>query len=253
MAAHVTQDAIDDLLQVGFALAQVGVVHFIELARHLLQLRNQRPFGVVAPLDNPLVNAVAEHFVLQQHEVDVQQCGQFGRGVGGQLVGQALQLVRHRIARALGAGEFIGDLLGLDEVVAHLGAAARNHDGTPNGDAARNRQTMQGEGHAVYWPSPNLSWISATSAVMASASWGPSVSSTTWLPKPAASIITPMILLALMRRSPLLIQTSQRKLPASLVSLAEARACRPSLLVMVISCFSIGIGIWVGTWMGNLE
>jgi hypothetical protein len=51
---------------------------------------------------------------------------------------------------------------------------------------------------------------------------------------PAASIITPMMLLALTRRSPRLIQTSQGKLPASLVSLAEARACRPSLLLMVV-------------------
>src|SRR3989442_780590 len=54
------------------------------------------------------------------------------------------------------------------------------------------------------------------------------------------SIITPMMLLALMRRSPLLIQTSQGKLPASLVSLAEARACRPSLLLMVIGVLIIG-------------
>ena len=51
---------------------------------------------------------------------------------------------------------------------------------------------------------------------------------------PAASIITPMMLLALMRRSPRLMKTSQGKLPASLVSLADARACRPSLLLMVV-------------------
>src|SRR5689334_18795706 len=51
---------------------------------------------------------------------------------------------------------------------------------------------------------------------------------------PAASIITPMMLLALTRRSPRLMKTSQGKLPASLVSLAEARACSPSLLLMVV-------------------
>src|SRR6218665_2871524 len=42
------------------------------------------------------------------------------------------------------------------------------------------------------------------------------------------------MLLALMRRSPRRIKTSQGKLPASLVSLADARACRPSLLLMVV-------------------
>jgi uncharacterized heparinase superfamily protein len=51
---------------------------------------------------------------------------------------------------------------------------------------------------------------------------------------PAASIITPMMLLALTRRSPRLSQTSQGIAAASLVSLAEARACRPSLLLMVV-------------------
>src|SRR6218665_72493 len=43
-----------------------------------------------------------------------------------------------------------------------------------------------------------------------------------------------MMLLALMRRSPRRMKTSQGKLPASLVSLADARACRPSLLLMVV-------------------
>ncbi len=56
---------------------------------------------------------------------------------------------------------------------------------------------------------------------------------------PAASIITPMMLLALMRRSPLLMKTSHGKLPASLVSLAEARACSPNLLLMVISVLTM--------------
>src|SRR6218665_803219 len=43
-----------------------------------------------------------------------------------------------------------------------------------------------------------------------------------------------MMLLALMRRSPRRVKTSQGKRPASLVRLADARACRPSLLLMVV-------------------
>ena len=46
--------------------------------------------------------------------------------------------------------------------------------------------------------------------------------------------MTPMMLLALTRRSPLASQISQGKLPANLVSLAEARACNPNLLLMVV-------------------
>jgi len=43
-----------------------------------------------------------------------------------------------------------------------------------------------------------------------------------------------MMLLALTRRPLRLRNTSHGKLPASLVSLADARACRPSLLLMVM-------------------
>ena len=60
---------------------------------------------------------------------------------------------------------------------------------------------------------------------MASCSRSPSVSSVTSAPIPAASIMTPMMLFALTLRSPRLSHTSHGKLPASLVSLAEARAC----------------------------
>src|SRR5574343_1489730 len=74
---------------------------------------------------------------------------------------------------------------------------------------------------------------------MASASSAPSVSMVTFEPLPAASIMTPMMLLALMRRVPLLIHTSHLYLPASWVSLAEARACSPSLLMICVSLVSM--------------
>jgi putative hemolysin len=52
-----------------------------------------------------------------------------------------------------------------------------------------------------YSPSPNLSAIIAFNAFIASASSGPSVSISIVVPRPAASIITPMMLLAFTRRS----------------------------------------------------
>src|SRR3974390_3323767 len=58
---------------------------------------------------------------------------------------------------------------------------------------------------------------------------------TTRLPIPAASIITPMILLALTRRPSRLSQTSLLNWAATWVSLAEARACSPSLLTISTS------------------
>lgn len=75
-----------------------------------------------------------------------------------------------------------------------------------------------------YSPSPNLASMRARRASIATASSGPSTSISTSEPKPAASIITPMMLLALTRRLLRLRWISLLKLPASFVSLAEARA-----------------------------
>src|SRR5215471_14991908 len=72
-------------------------------------------------------------------------------------------------------------------------------------------------------------------ASIASLSSGPSVSSRTRVPLPAASIITPMMLLALTLRPLRPSETSHWYLAASCVSLAAARACSPSLLTISTS------------------
>ena len=51
------QQALDDLLEVGLALAQVLVLHLVELARQHLELGRQRPFGVVVALADPVLGA----------------------------------------------------------------------------------------------------------------------------------------------------------------------------------------------------
>src|SRR5689334_840972 len=81
--------------------------------------------------------------------------------------------------------------------------------------------------------------MSPTTALIASVSSAPSVSITTIEPLAAASIMTPMMLLALTRLPLRLIQTLALKPPATWVSLAEARACSPSLLMISTSRCSI--------------
>src|SRR6185295_3853335 len=85
----------------------------------------------------------------------------------------------------------------------------------------------------VHCPSPNLSLTNTVMASAAFASSDPSTSSSISVPWPAASIITPMMLLAFTRRPPRVRCTSLAKLLASLVSFADARACNPSLLLIV--------------------
>src|SRR5262249_4571704 len=92
-------------------------------------------------------------------------------------------------------------------------------------------------------PSPKRLAINASSASIACCSSGPSISMVTVEPIPAASIITPMMLLASTWRPLRDILTWLTKLPASWVSLAEARACSPSLLMMVVSLCSIFVGM----------
>ena len=238
---YVPQHAFDHLLQVGLALAQVGVFHLVELLGDQLQLRGQRPFGVVVPLLHPVFHPLLQLLVLQQHQVHIQQGGEFRVRPHGRGFLQALlhmdDFGGHGVARMTQASQFDGHLLFGDEVVRHIQPAGRHQHCPPDGDASGNRLSMDGKGHS---PSPNLSSISASRAAMASCSWSPSVSISTSAPKPAASIITPMMLLALTRRPLRLSQTSHGKLPASLVSLADARACRPSLLLMVAVVLIMG-------------
>src|SRR5262245_12637051 len=78
--------------------------------------------------------------------------------------------------------------------------------------------------------------------MMASIAWPssePSVSTMRVEPWAAASIITPMMLLALTRRPFRVTQTLALNWPATCVSLAEARACNPSLLMISTSRCSI--------------
>jgi hypothetical protein len=72
-ALHVAQDALGHLLEVGLALAQVLVLHVVELARQHFELRRQRPFGVVVALGDPVLVAADQLLVLQQHQVHVEQ------------------------------------------------------------------------------------------------------------------------------------------------------------------------------------
>ena len=98
-ALHGAQHPLDHLLEVGFALTQVLIFHLVELARDHLVLRCQGPLGVVMPLRNPTFDASDELLVLQKHEVNIQQGGEFMRRVRRQVALQARDLFDHGIAR----------------------------------------------------------------------------------------------------------------------------------------------------------
>jgi hypothetical protein len=126
--------------------------------------------------------------------------------------------------------------------VRHIHAAGRNQHRAADGNATGNGQTVDGKGHS---PSPNLSAISASRASIASCSRSPSVSKLDFRAADAGGQHHHAhdafgVDAALAR----LIQTSHGKTPASLVSLAEARACRPSLLLMVVVVLIMFRRVW---------
>jgi hypothetical protein len=152
-ALHVAQDALGDLFEVRLAAAQVVVLHLVELAAQHLQLRGQRPFGVVEAVGDPVLDAGDQLLVLQQHQVHVQQRREFVRRfLGAHLrdgVLQAVELVDHRVAALADALDLGGDLPGLDEVVRHVHAAGGHQHGPPDGDAARDREPVDRERHRL--------------------------------------------------------------------------------------------------------
>ncbi|MNT02733.1 hypothetical protein D3C72_1372400 [compost metagenome] len=146
-ALHVAQDALDHLFQVSLALAQVLVLHLVELARDDLELGGERPLCVVQALGDPVLDAAREGLVLQQHQVHVEQRGEFVRRVGRHVGLQALQLLDHRIAPVAHPLNFALDLLRLHKIVRHIHAAGGHQHRAADGDAASNCKTVDGESH----------------------------------------------------------------------------------------------------------
>ena len=143
------QQTFDHLFQVGLALAQVGIFHLVEVPRQHFELRRQRPLGVVVTLGDPLDRGADQRLVLQQHLVHIQQGGQLGRRIGGQVPLEHVELSGHHVTGLEQACHLITDLGRINEVVRHINAAGRHQNGTSDGHAARYRQTKDLNAHRV--------------------------------------------------------------------------------------------------------
>src|SRR4029079_6423434 len=210
----------------------------------LLHLLHQRPLGVAAPRADQLARRLRQRRVVEDHAMHVEGSLELGRRAGRDVRLQLGEPLARRAQRRVEARDLGLDLGLLDLVVRDLEPRRRDEVRLADGDARGNRVPVQDEVHPAYSPSPNLSRMSCSSAARALSASLPSASIFTVLPIPAASIITPMMLFALTRRPLRESQSSHSKLPASWVSLAEARACSPSLLT--ISASALGIQTPVG-------
>ena len=152
IAAEFAQHALDHLLEVGFALADVGVLHLIELARQHFQLGRQGPFGVVVARTDPVGGRTHQRLILQQHLVHVQDGGQFGWRVGGEVAFEDVKFVRHGVPRSQQACDLLVDVRRVDKNVRHVDATGSHQYRATNGHTSRYRQAENLDAHE---PNPN--------------------------------------------------------------------------------------------------
>ena len=233
-----------DLHDVGLALAQVRVLDLVELLDQHVHLLRQRPLGVAALLGDDLAAAPRDSVgSVRIIAVHVEERAELGRRVAGGH--RAVQLFELRAAlRAIACVEArdLGlDLLAARSCSARLRASRARRAARGRWRCRPRRRCRAGEAQPIdvlvgasALGVTGLRRSSRRSARrarrIASASSAPSVSSVTFAPLPAASIITPMMLLALTLRPLRDSQTSLWYFAASCVSLADARACRPELV-----------------------
>ena len=113
-------ERFNDLFEIGLALSEVLVLHFVKLARKNLELGGQGPFGVVVAFDDPLHGGASEGLVAQEHEVNIQDGGQLGRGIAWQLGLEYGELFNHGIASVSQALDFLFGGRGVNKVVGNI-------------------------------------------------------------------------------------------------------------------------------------
>jgi hypothetical protein len=148
-ALHVPQNTLHHLFKIALALAQVDIIHFVKLPSHDIELRGERPFSVVEPVCDPMLHAIGHGFVLQQHEVHIQQRGQLWWCILGHALQQSVDLFHHSVAGRGHAGNFTLDLIGFDEIVGHIHAAGRHQHGASNSNTACHGESVDGKCHVT--------------------------------------------------------------------------------------------------------
>ena len=104
---------------------------------------------------------------MQQHQVYVQQCGQFGGRLGRQFSLQGLQLAGNTVTCVAQPKDFVLDPVGGDEVVLDVDAAGRHEHRATDRHTTRDRQAEDLDSHAANVAHPHDGGMTVrTSAVL---------------------------------------------------------------------------------------
>ena len=190
-------DAVDHVVHVVLAGAEVGVVHLLEYRDQGVALQPQGPFGVATALADEARRLLAQRRVFQHQDVGIDE----GRDVGGRaprdVPADGAQLLARQHRGLVEAPHLVFHELPRDAVLADLELVPnqdmRLTDGDPPGDSG----PVERDAHS---PSPKRSQIKDSSRRTASCSSLPLAEMAISLPRWAASIMTPMMLLPLTSR-----------------------------------------------------
>src|SRR5690606_19036211 len=189
-------DAVDDLVDVVDAAAQVVVVHALEDRGQSVALQAQGVVGRIAAVADQVVQAVQQLGVVQQQGVQVQELADLLRQRAMQARAQAVHLGADDADRIVQPFEFRIDVV--DLFLGDLEHMRQAYPGPAQRAAARG--TLAGQLPPHQPSSSNRRANSSAMASAAAASSSPSTRSSTGVPWPAANSITPMMLLALTSR-----------------------------------------------------
>src|SRR5690606_24398504 len=196
-------------------------------------LHAQGVVGAVALAGHEAVEPLQQLRVVQEQGMQVEELAHFGGQGAVQPRAQVAELVAHVGQRFVQAQQFAGHRRPRDPLLGHLERVRLAHPRPAEGIAPRRAQA--GEELAHQPSSSKRRPNRAVTASAAAASSAPSTRRVTVVPVPAASSITPMMLLAFTSRPFAVSVASTSKSDSSCTRRAVARACSPSRLETVSS------------------
>src|SRR5690606_563891 len=188
-------DATDDMVDVLDAAAEVGVVHALEHGGQPVALDPQRVVGAVALPGDQAIETLKQFGIVEQQRVEVEELADLAGQGAVQARAHLAQLRAHHADRLVQARDLGRHGGSRDALLRDFQRVRLAHACPAQGVAPRS--ALAGEQLAHQLSSSKRRSNSAHTASAAAASSAPSTRSVTAVPVPAASSITPMMLLAL--------------------------------------------------------
>ena len=145
-ASQSLEYALTYLQNVILAFTQIGIFNFVKLRGQLINLREQRPLGVVMAAANDLERMFGNDRVGQNQRVYINESGQLGRRIGRQIAPHCLQLLIDGIDRFGEASDFGFDFFFRHQIMLDVPCRRPEQVRAANRNATRYRNAMQSEG-----------------------------------------------------------------------------------------------------------